>query len=296
MILSTSTNIGAFLPGGGFNPVTWTIRECARAGYRVLDMNFCEAMNPKSRMHDESWRDYVAELGACAEENGIVFRQSHLPYYDVFGEKDPARRDFMEEMIRRAIEGSALLGVKWCVTHPATLWGEGREACLAANLRYYRPHVALAERFGTGIALENDFGEKNGQRFYCADVEELVELVDAFESPAVGICYDFGHAHLTGGTHREKLAVIGQRLRAVHVQDNDGKTDGHRLPGRGNDDWVDAMSALAAIGYQGELTYEIQNEGKTLENPEKKELFRESVAVGERLLALYDRFREEKST
>ena len=290
MILSTSTNIGAFLPGGGFNPVSWTIGECAKAGYKVLDMNFCEAMNPRSRMHDDDWRDYVRELKECAAGYGIVFRQSHLPYYDVFGDNTLEHRDFMEEMIRRAIEGSAMLGVKWCVTHPATLWGHGREDCLKANLDYYKPHVALAKKFGTGIALENDFGEKNGQRFYCADVRELAELVDAFRDPAVGACYDFGHAHLTGGTHKEKLAVLGPRLKAVHVQDNDGKTDGHRMPGRGNDDWEDAMAGLAAAGYRGELTFESQNEGKPLTNVEKPAMIKESVEVGNRLIALFDRF------
>lgn len=288
MLLSTSTNIGAFLPDGGFNPVTYTIHECAAAGFPVLDMNFCEAMNPRSRMHGDDWRDYVRGLAACAEENGVMFRQSHLPYYDVFGETDPSRKDFMEEMIRRSIEGSAMLGVRWCVIHPTTLWGRSRAECLAANLSYYAPHVALAARLGTGIALENDFGEKNGQRFYCAEIDELCELVDAFHVPNVGVCYDFGHAHLMGGSHTEKLRQIGTRLRAVHVQDNDGKTDGHRIPGRGNDDWQDAMRGLAAIGYCGELTYEIQNEGRLLPNEQKPAMIREAYAVGQQLLAQYD--------
>lgn len=290
MQLSTSTNIGAFLPDGHFNPVSYTIGECAKAGYKILDMNFCEAMNPHSPMHEDSWRDYVRALGECAAANGIVFRQSHLPYYDVFGEPDEALRSWMEEMIRRSILGSAMLGVRWCVTHPATLWGHSREESLAANLRYYAPHIALAAEHGTGIALENDFGMKNGQTFYCADIGELTELVDAFHSPNVGICYDFGHAHLCGGTHTEKLALIGSRLKAVHVQDNDGKTDGHRCPGEGNDDWADAMRGLALIGYKGELTYEIQNEGRLLTNEQKPAMIAHSWAVGQELLQLYEGF------
>lgn len=294
MILSTSTNIGAFLPDGGFNPVSYTIGECAAAGYTVLDMNFCEAMNPRSRMHGDNWRDYVRELGACAAEKGIAFRQSHLPYYDVFGESDRSRCDWMEEMIRRGIEGSALLGVRWCVTHPATLWGRSREDCLAANLRYYAPHLAMAAEFGCGIALENDFGEKRGQRFYCSEIAELTELVDAFHAENVGICYDFGHAHLCGGgSHSEKLRAIGKRLVAVHVQDNDGKRDGHLCPGHGNDDWEDAMRGLAEIGYAGDLTFEIQNEGKTLTNEQKPAMIRHSYEVGQQLIALYDHDRRE---
>lgn len=294
MLLSTSTNIGAFLPDGSFNPVTYTIAECAKVGYRILDMNFCEAMNPHSRMHEANWRDYVRELFDFAAAHGVVFRQSHLPYYDVFGEPDAARRDWMEEMIRRSIEGSAMLGVHWCVTHPATLWSGGREECLRANLDYYKPHFALAAAHGTGIALENDFGAKNGRTFYCADIGELTELVDAFGLPNAGICYDFGHAHLCGGTHAEKLSRIGTRLKAVHVQDNDGRTDGHLCPGHGNDDWDDAMRGLAQIGYQGELTYEIQNEGRVLTNEQKPAMIRHSWEVGQTLLRRYDDYCREK--
>ena len=48
MELSTSTNICAFQRGRDRLPVEFSIQTCAEAGYRVLDINFCMAMNPDS--------------------------------------------------------------------------------------------------------------------------------------------------------------------------------------------------------------------------------------------------------
>lgn len=46
MEISTSTNICAFQPGRERNPFDFCIAECAKGGYKVLDINFCEAMKP----------------------------------------------------------------------------------------------------------------------------------------------------------------------------------------------------------------------------------------------------------
>lgn len=286
MELSTSTNICAFQRGRQRLPVEFSIDTCARAGYRVLDMNFCIAMNPESEMRGGAWTDYVRHIGAYAAERGVVFRQSHLPYYDVGRGVDP----MMEELIRRSIIGSAMLGVKWCVTHPFTDPGLARDAAAqqAANLAYYAGHVRTARENGVGIALENDF--VSGRDYlYCADVNELCALVDSFGDAAhVGACYDFGHAHLMGGSHREKLNLLGTRLRAIHVQDNHGNADEHLLPLYGAIDWTECMAGLADIGWTGELTYEIQEFGRYLPRELKHLAVEQSLEVGQYLIGLFE--------
>ena len=73
-------------------------------------------------------------------------------------------------------------------------------------------------------------------------VRELTDLADAFgDGEHVGVCYDFGHANLTGSAfHRRNLNLIGKRLKAVHVQDNHGEWDEHLMPFFGSIDWEDA--------------------------------------------------------
>ncbi|MBQ7455547.1 MAG: sugar phosphate isomerase/epimerase [Clostridia bacterium] len=289
MELSTSTNICAFQRGRERLPVAFCIETCARAGYRVLDINFCMAMNPDSPLRGEGWSAYVDGIGELAAKWGVRFSQSHLPYYDVGRDRDTQRGRLMEKLISRCIEGSARLGARWAVTHPFTVYGAGAEVCLRENLAYYRPHVEHAARLGVGVALENDFGvqpERPELPIYCADIGELCELRDAFAAPeAVGVCYDFGHANLTGGAHRQNLNRIGKRLKAVHVQDNHGERDEHLLPFFGSIDWRDAMAGLADIGFAGDLTFEIQEYGRYLPRELKYLAVEQSLIVGEKLLS-----------
>lgn len=299
MELSTSTNIVAFCHDGTKNQMPFGIQMCAAAGYRVLDLNFCEAMNPRSQLREDNWKNYVDEIGELGARLGVRFTQSHLPYYDIFGCTDREKAGQMEKLICRCIEACGMLGVKWAVTHPGTVYeaGQDMKVSLRRNLEYFAPHVEEAARAGIGIALENDFEyrAKPYQRIFCASVPELCELADAFHSDNVGVCYDFGHANLTGGFHRQNLNRIGDRLKAVHVQDNHGISDEHLLPFFGNTDWAEAMAGLADIDYQGELTYEIQEFGRYVPNELKPEVVALSLKIGRHLIELYEQAKSEKA-
>ncbi len=291
MELSTSTNICAFGPGMTRYPVENSIRDCAEAGYRVLDINFCMAMNPDSPMRSDHWKEYVLGIGRMAREYGIRFNQSHLPYYDVGAEKDGDRAALMETLIERSLYGTAMLGARWAVTHPFTVYGEGEKTAMEANLEYFAPKVRLAAREGVGIALENDDGFRRGALcpgVYCADIGELIRLADAFgDGEHAGICYDFGHANLRSpALHRQNLNRLSSRLRAVHVHDNHGAADEHLMPFFGSLDWKSAMAGLSDIRFPGDLTFEIQEFGRYLPPDMKKLAVRLSLEVGERLLRM----------
>ena len=299
MEISTSTNICAFQPGRERLPVEFSIETCAKAGYRVLDINFCMGLNPDSPMRGDGWEAYVRSIGALAQSHGIRFNQSHLPYYDVDSERGTERARQMEQLIERSIIGSAMLGAKWCVTHPFTA-REGKgvsSVSLEKNLEYFGSHLKTAWRAGVGIALENDFEYHAGQprgRVYCAAMEELIGLCDAFSDPAVGVCYDFGHANLTGGFHRHNLNLLGGRLKALHVQDNHGEKDEHLMPFFGSIDWKDAMAGLADIRFPGDLTFEIQEWGRYLPRELKYIAAEQSLVIGRRLVAYYEEALREK--
>ncbi len=289
MRLSTSTNICAFTPTRERLPVEFSIDECAKAGYRVLDINWCMAMNPDSPLRGDEWERYVDHIGEFAAARGIVFSQAHLPYYDMFSpQATPETVSLMETLIHRCILASGILRVPWAVTHPGTdeTAGQNTAVAISKNLAYYAPHVEEAKKVGVGIALENDFEYIGARRrVFCASVYELAALVDAFHDAAVGACYDFGHANLCGGHHRRNLNALGGRLKAVHVQDNHGMADEHLMPFYGNIDWADAMAGLRDIGYQGDLTYEIQEFGRYLPKDMKHLVVEQSLVIGARLLS-----------
>jgi len=301
MRLSTSTNIVSFLPDKmQKNNFDFCIELCAKAGYTALDINLCEAMNPDSKMRTNDWENYVKEIAEMGRRHGIIFSQSHLPYYDVFGSKDIEKNRLMEELIRRCIIASAELGVKWTVTHPVTYYDAGPHTSitLEKNLEYFSVHFDTAKKAGVGIALENVFEYRgaHNQRAFGSSVIELCELTDALskiycvpgtlpkDNELVGVCYDFGHANLCGGFHRENLRIIGSRLKATHVQDNFYKSDDHFMPFFGLTDWADAMAGLVEIGYEGDLCYEIQEFGRYLPNELKHLTVELSIKIGNYLL------------
>ena len=62
---------------------------------------------------------------------------------------------------------------------------------------------------------------------YRIDPRQLAAVVAAVDSPALGICFDFGHAFISAGevgfTMEEALRAVKPRLAHVHIHDNFGK-------------------------------------------------------------------------
>ena len=133
-----------------------------------------------------------------------------------------------------------------------------RQKAQNATVAYLAPYIELAKKQGIGIAVENmvDYGGR--RRRYCGgDPEELIELVDFINDPAVGMCIDIGHAHNSGVYAPDFIRMAGKRLKATHVDDNLGDKDTHLPPFMGTVDWHGVMKALREIGYEGDFSFEI---------------------------------------
>ena len=62
----------------------------------------------------------------------------------------------------------------------------------------------------------------------------------------------------------------------------------HLLPFHGNIDWAECMAGLADIGYDGDLTYEIQEFGRYFPNDQKQLVVDYSLKVGKVLVDMYE--------
>ncbi len=67
-------------------------------------------------------------------------------------------------------------------------------------------------------------------RFFGAVPDELCELIDTLNHPLIGACWDTGHARMMHHDQKACLTAIGSRLKALHIQENDGRNDDHMLP------------------------------------------------------------------
>jgi sugar phosphate isomerase/epimerase len=50
----------------------------------------------------------------------------------------------------------------------------------------------------------------------------------------------------------------GGDIQVLHLNDNDGLTDQHKMPMSGNIDWKDVLNALDEIGYTGVYNMELK--------------------------------------
>ncbi|MDP4152052.1 MAG: sugar phosphate isomerase/epimerase family protein [Bacillota bacterium] len=277
MRLSTSTCL--FAPNRNSDQITPTaeiIDRCYRAGFKVLDMNFCYLTRGKTECAGDDWQFQMEKLRKHTDRLGMEFSQSHLPYYPSLNAvpiaDKPGFYEYFKEMMMRAVKASAILGAKWAVVHPFmdTVNVEfENDASLRMNLEFYEPVLDLASSLGVGLAFEN-MSEYKAERHrrYCSTARELCEVVDAFDSSYVGACWDFGHANNLYPDQSGALKMLGKRLKATHVDDNPKVYDAHTIPyieGRVN--WEQVMKTLTEIGFEGDFTYE--SHGMTMFAPDE---------------------------
>jgi sugar phosphate isomerase/epimerase len=127
---------------------------------------------------------------------------------------------------------------------------------LSATLELLSPFVEHANKIGLNVVVENMrvlSGKMQCHR-YCMTAEELCDLADTL---GIGVCWDFGHAHLSGLKQSKALEYVGKRLKVVHINDNGGIEDDHVMPFSGGVNWKDAMHGLALAGYDGLFNFEL---------------------------------------
>ena len=172
-------------------------------------------------------------------------------------------KDFMKVFDQRmyaSIDAAKMLGVKYAVLHPntATLspqkYKEEREH--KKVVEHIAPYVDYANKIGVVLLIENmrtAADVPNGHR-YCQSPNELCAVADEL---GIDVCWDFGHANISGVKQSEALTYIGKRLKHIHVNDNLGIKDDHLLPFMGNVDWRDAMHGLSLAEYDGTFMMEL---------------------------------------
>lgn len=114
--------------------------------------------------------------------------------------------------------------------------------------------LRLAAPLGVKVALEvipNELSRAGSLVYF---IEQVLD------DPAVGICLDFGHAHMDGDLV-EAVETVSEHLITTHVHDNRGRTDDHLVPFDGSIDWPAALTAVQKVGYEGTLLLEIAAHG-----------------------------------
>lgn len=210
-----------------------------------FDLNFS-----LSGMLGDGWEKTVEETAQKAAALNMPIVQTHLPYKYMPGAGPIPVED---EMVREAIDATAILGSKYAVFH----------ACSPADVldafdqseKVYAPHIEYAAKKGVELLVEI-------MPNYCTYPITAEALVDCADRLGIGICWDFGHPNVNkrglNNDQRDSLRIVGSRLKALHVNDNaGGRPDEHLPPYMGTVDWDTHIPVLKEIGYSGDFNFEV---------------------------------------
>ena len=87
----------------------------------------------------------------------------------------------------------------------------------------------------------------------------MKRMIEQIESPAIGLNLDPSHLYPSGEMPNVVAYEIGDRVFNTHFSDNDGVTNAHWRPGKGQIDYRGLLNALNHIGYTGALNLELED-------------------------------------
>ena len=225
----------------------WTVFEMADEHIAAIDQ-------------DENRREVIEETLQVLAELDLYMPQAHAKLTADVARPDAELRNSEIATLMRHMDWASQLGVKNVVIHPGRGNGcatpEERRRIFDLNVDSFRRLADRAGELGLRIGIENmmnasEFGSTAG---------DLLELLAAVDSSALGVTIDTSHANVRTGDTAGMIRQLGPAIFCTHISDNNGTGDQHLAPGNGNIDWPGVVSALKDIGYDGTFNLEIGGE------------------------------------
>ena len=213
----------------------------------------------------------VADLQQWLAAANVTLRSVHAPTAESFvngvwagsmsiASSEPAMRDRALRDTLQALYVARRIPVAVFVLHLGIPRMQPRDADVgpqdvrAAARRSVEDIVKAAEPLGVRVAVEVIPNE-------ISRAGSLVHFVEEdLDGLGVGICLDFGHAHIDGDVV-DAVETVSEHVIATHLHDNRGRSDDHLMPMEGTIDWAGALTAVQKIGYDGPLIFEVGAHG-----------------------------------
>ena len=236
------------------------LKRLASLGVEAIDLNLMDTSTDFYSADTKSASELVSEIKSAAKSSGIFISQTHGPWtWPPDMDSTAENRIIRLSQMSRAVELTAELGCKACVIHPIMPFGVEDVLCkkeketFDLNLWFFGELAKTAEQHNVTVCIEN----MPMPNFSIATPEKILQLIAAVASPNIAACLDTGHVTMHAGlTAASSVRLLGNKLRVLHVHDNDGKGDFHWFPKSGVTDWSAFAAALGEIGFDGAFSLE----------------------------------------
>ena len=154
--------------------------------------------------------------------------------------------------VERALHQAALAGADAVLVVPGVVSPEvPYDQAYTASRQSLRDLLPLAEELGVMICLENVWN-----KFLLSPLETR-DYIDSFASPLLQAYFDVGNI-LLYGYPEQWIAILGQRIKKVHIKDFNISTKQFVGLLQGDVDYPAVIEALRGVGYDGYLTAELR--------------------------------------
>ena len=193
--------------------------------------------------YHQGWKISELEQFKKCKELGLKVEFAHLGYDDLKymwleGEKG-------EQLTQQYIEDLQFCkdnNINSVVMHLTTK--EKIEQPNIVGLERFKKIVLKAKELGIKVCFENK-----------RVIEPLKKAIEYINLDNLGVCFDSGHLHCHNSDNFD-WDYFKNKIFAVHLHDNDGSCDQHKLPFDGNIDWKNLLEKLHNAGYKGPITLE----------------------------------------
>ena len=239
----------------------------ARSGVQAV-----EIFAARQHLDYANRKQHVKEIAEWFRGSGVPLNSVHAPLYadyewgragappiNVASTDRASQIEAMDE-IKRALEIAEQIPFRFLVQHlgtPNESFSEKKFEAAMTSIEHLR---AFAKPLGVKILLENIPNE-------LSTPDKLVELIHNAHFDDVGVCFDFGHAHMMS-TVSEGFEIVRNLVCSTHVHDNDKIKDLHLWPGQGTIDWKAAVELLRSAPQRPALLLELGEDEKV--NPLEK--------------------------
>jgi sugar phosphate isomerase/epimerase len=217
-------------------------------------------------------KQHVKEIAEWFRGSGTPLHSVHSPLFSDYewgrtgsppvniASTDRAGRVEAMDEIKRALEIAEQIPFRFLVQHlgtPNETFSEKKFEAAMTSIEHLR---AFAKPLGVRILLENIPNELSAP-------DKLVEMIQSAHFDDVGICFDFGHAHIISSV-RDAFEILRNHVQSTHVHDNKKDKDSHLWPGQGTIDWKEAMELFRSAPRTPALLLELEEDEKI--NPLEK--------------------------
>ncbi len=272
-------------------------RLIAEAGFEAIDWNLDHALPRQEFLKAETYENlcifekslpeimaYYAEELAIIRKNGLKFAQCHAPF-PAYVPTRPESLEYAIQNYRALIAFAHEIGCPKVVIHGISRTADDRDTTpeeLEHMNRYlYESLIDVLQKTNVTVCLENLFETGPVDVRYaghCSDPYEAAAFIDELNAKAgkncFGLCLDTGHLQLVHIPCHRYLPILGKRIVALHIHDNDAVKDRHMAPYTGTVRWDEFYEELRRIEYEGDLNFEtFRQVDKSVIDPELVPLF-----------------------